>query len=180
MGRLVAAKSVQVLLDAARRLLPETPTLWLVGAGPLRRRLEAFASKEGLLPRVRFLGERGYDDVVRLLAAADVVALPSAHEPYGVALHEGMAASCAALVSDAVGAAELVEEGVSGHVVPAGDAEALAAAWADLTADPARLAERGRRAQERARERGLPFAADSIERGTAAALGRSRSRTASP
>ena len=178
-GRLVAAKAVDVLLDAARRL-PETPTLWLVGAGPLRRRLEARAKKEGLLPRMKFLGERGYDDVVRLLAAADVVVLPSAHEPYGVALHEGMAAGCAALVSDAVGAAELVEEGVSGHVVPAGDADALAAAWSDLVKEPARLLERGRRAQALARERGLPFAAASIEAGTAAALKRAKSRTASP
>src|SRR5206468_12496506 len=103
-GRLVVAKAVDVLLKAARRVTP-TPVTWVVGAGPLRRRLEAPARKAGPVPRVRFLGERGYDDVVRLLAAADVVVLPSIHEPYGVALHEGMAAGCAALCSDAVGAA---------------------------------------------------------------------------
>jgi glycosyltransferase involved in cell wall biosynthesis len=169
-GRLVAAKAVGVLLDAARRLRPDVPVTWVVGGGALRRRLEASARRSGLHPRVRFLGERGYEDVVRLLAAADVVVLPSVHEPYGVALHEGMAAGCAALASDAVGAAELVEEGASGHVVPAGDPAALAAAWRDLLADPARLAERGRRAQARALERGLPFAAESLERATAAAI----------
>ena len=168
-GRLVPAKGVGVLLDAARRLRPDVPATWVVGGGPLKRRLEAVARREGLFPRVRFLGERGYDEVVRLLAAADVVVLPSIHEPYGVSLHEGMAAGCAALASDAVGAAELVEEGASGHVVPAGDAAALAAAWRALLADRERLAERGRRAQARALERGLPFAAASMERAVAAA-----------
>ena len=108
---------------------------------------------------------------MRLHAAADVVALPSVHEPYGVALHEGMAAGAAALATDAVGAAhDLVEDGVGGHRVPTGDPAALAVAWADLLRDPARLATMGRAAQAKALSRGTDFAADGLERGTLAAL----------
>jgi glycosyltransferase involved in cell wall biosynthesis len=163
-GRLVLAKGLSVLLDAARLLGAPAPTLWIAGGGPLGPKLSSRVEREGL-SSVRLLGERGYEDVVRLLAAADVVVLPSVHEPYGVALHEGMAAGCAALASDAVGAAsDLVEEGATGSVVPTGDARALATAWSALVSDRARLAAIGAAAQRRALERGLPFAVAGLER----------------
>ena len=171
-GRLIPAKGLDVLLDAAARRKPG-PLLWIAGGGPEAGRLAARARSLGLQHRVRFLGEQPYVRVVELCAAADVIALPSRHEPYGVSLHEGMAAGCAALASDAVGAAhDLVEEGGSGHVVPTGDAAALCVAWDDLLFDRARLAEMGRAAGRRAAERGQSFAASQIERAVAIAMAR--------
>jgi glycosyltransferase involved in cell wall biosynthesis len=166
-GRLIPAKGLDVLLEAAARLRP-TPLTWIAGGGPAAARLAGKARALG--ERVRFLGEQPYARVVRLCAAADVIVLASIHEPYGVALHEGMAAGCAALASDAVGAAgDLVEEGVSGHVVPSSDAPALAEAWADLVGDRERLAARGRAAAARAEAHGQLFAAMQVERAVAAA-----------
>ena len=108
--------------------------------------------------------EKGYADVVALQAAADVAVLPSRHEPYGVSLHEGMAAGCAGLSSDAVGAAcDLVVPGETGEVFPAGDPRALARAWEGLVGDPERLRRVGASAQRLAVARGLAFAAENLE-----------------
>lgn len=171
-GRLIPAKGLDVLIAAAARL-KSAPWLWIAGGGPEAGRLAARARSLGLQRRVRFLGEQPYVRVVELCAAADVIALPSRHEPYGVALHEGMAARCAALASDVVGAArDLVEDGVSGHVVPAGDVAALCVAWEDLLFDRARLDEMGQAAGTRAQARGQPFAASQIERAVAVAMAR--------
>jgi len=168
-GRLIPAKAVDVLLDAASRLRP-VPRTWIVGGGPLATRLHARAAALGLADRVRFLGEQPYPRVVELLAAADVVALPSAHEPYGVSLHEGMAAGCAALASDAVGAAADLVDAATGATFPSGDAAALATAWEALVRDPRRGATLGGAAAVRARARALPFAAAQVERAVDAAL----------
>ncbi len=177
-GRLIPAKGLDVLLDAAAKQRP-APLLWMAGGGPELGRLVERVRALSLTGRVRFLGEQPYDRVVSLCAAADVIALPSRHEPYGVALHEGMAAGCAALASDAVGAAsDLVEEGVSGHVVTSGDVDGLARAWADLLLERARLARFGAAAARRAAERGQPFAASQMERAVAVALARPRTGAA--
>lgn len=170
-GRLIPAKAAHVLLRAAAALTP-TPRTWIVGGGPLARRLAALAAGLGLGGRVQFLGEQPYPRVVELLAAADVVALPSVHEPYGVALHEGMAAGAAALASDAVGAAADLVDPTTGATAPAGDVAAFAAAWGALLADPVRRAACGAAASARARARGLPFAASMVEAAVAAARGR--------
>lgn len=169
-GRLIPAKAVDVLLDAAAKATAR-PTLWVAGGGPLERALASQARALGLADRVRFLGAQPYARVVALCAAADVIAMPSVHEPYGVALHEGMAAGCAALASDAVGAAhDLVEPGREGLRVPAGDADALARAWDTLLADAGRLAAMGAAAAASAQARSIPFAAAQVEAAAAAAV----------
>ena len=177
-GRLIPAKGLDVLLEAAALVRP-SPLLWIAGGGPEAPRLAAKAQALGV--RARFLGAQPYARVVSLCAAADVIALPSIHEPYGVALHEGMAAGCAALASDAVGAAaDLVDEGVSGHVVPSGDAKALARAWTDLVGDRAGLAARGCAAAARAAARGHDFAAAQVERAVAVASAWTHAVAATP
>lgn len=168
-GRLIPAKAVDVLLDAAAAQRP-VPRTWVAGGGPLAARLRARATALGLADRVTFLGETPYPRVVELAAAADLVVLPSAHEPYGVSLHEGMAAGCAALASDAVGAAADLVDPTTGATFPSGDAAALARAWAALTGDRAGLASRGIAAASRAAGRALPFAAGQVEAAVAAAL----------
>jgi glycosyltransferase involved in cell wall biosynthesis len=169
-GRLVPAKGLDVLLEAAARVSPR-PTLWVAGGGPLAEPLSVRAAALGLGPSVRFLGDASYDRVTALWGAADLAVLPSVHEPYGVSLHEGMAAGCAGLATEAVGAAlDLIEPGVTGARVPAGDPAALAQAWGRLLADPARLARMGEAAAAKAASRGRDFAVRQTEDATLAAI----------
>jgi glycosyltransferase involved in cell wall biosynthesis len=85
----------------------------------------------------------------RYYAAADVLVLPSSHEPWGLVLNEGMCFGLPVIASDAVGAApDLVRSGENGFVYPVGDVTALAAALRRLLADPAGRAAMGARSRE--------------------------------
>jgi glycosyltransferase involved in cell wall biosynthesis len=145
-GRLVEAKGVDVLLRAFEMASPELPgwVLKIAGDGPLREALEA---SSGRLP-IRVLGPVPFRRIPEELAAADVLVLPSRHEPWGQVVPEAMAAGMPVLSSDAVGAADhFLESGRTGWIVPAGDPSALArglrtAAGADLAAMGAAARER--------------------------------------
>jgi len=140
LGRLHANKGFDVALAALAKL--PRAWLWLAGEGPERAALTALAARLGVAERVRFLGWR--DDVPALLAAADVFLCPSRHEPLGNVVIEAWARSTPVVAAASQGPRELIEPGVSGLLVPIDDADALAAAAAELLDDPARAAELGR------------------------------------
>jgi glycosyltransferase involved in cell wall biosynthesis len=148
-GNLVAVKGHRVLIDAFRavRERHQDVTLVIAGEGPLRSELEEQARSSGLAAHVLLLGRVAFGRVPDLLAAADVVALPSINEGMPLAALEALAAG-RPLVSSAVGGArEIVEEGRHGLLVPAGDAAALATALdtaLSRTWDEAILRERAR------------------------------------
>lgn len=146
-GRLSHEKGVHHLIDAIARTDVE---LHVVGDGPARAALEAQAV--AVAPgQVRFAGQLGYDGVVAELAGASALVLPSeAYENQPISVLEAMAAGRAAIVSDRGGSPELVEDGVTGLVVPAGDIARLAGAIAALAGDPGTAAAMGAAARERA------------------------------
>jgi glycosyltransferase involved in cell wall biosynthesis len=115
-------KGIPYLIEAFRRI--ETPAeLRLVGQanGALFRRL-------GGLPRnVQAAGPRMGADLAAEYAAADVFVLPSVEDGWGLVTNEAMSAGLPVIVSDHAGSAEIVRDGVNGFVVPARDADALAA-----------------------------------------------------
>jgi len=76
---------------------------------------------------VEQLGYLGREALVQAMQRADVLVLPSRHDSFGRVVVEAMATGLPALVSEHVGARELLTEGESGWVVPAGDVDALAA-----------------------------------------------------
>ncbi len=124
-GRLSPEKGVDVLLKAF------DGDLVIAGSGPDEARLRALAS-----PRTRFLGHVDRDELPALYAAADALVLPSLSEPWGMPLNEAAAAGLPLIATDAVGAAhDLIEEGVNGFRVPAGDVEALRTALRRLADD---------------------------------------------
>ncbi|HET8945778.1 MAG TPA: glycosyltransferase [Candidatus Polarisedimenticolia bacterium] len=127
------------------------PSLVLVGDGPERPALEALARDLGIAPRVHFLGVR--PDARALLPAFALLAAPSlGREGLGLSVLEGMDAGLPVVASRTGGLTEVVEDGVTGQLVPEGDAGALAAAIASLLADPHRArawGEAGRRRVER-------------------------------
>jgi N-acetyl-alpha-D-glucosaminyl L-malate synthase BshA len=119
-----------------RRALPAV--LVFVGDGPERPAAEALAEELGLLPDVRFLGK--VDAVADLLRCADLFLLPSASESFGLAALEALACGVPVVATDVGGLPDVVQDGVTGALVPVGDTEALAGRSVALLSDPARLA----------------------------------------
>lgn len=133
---------------AALGSVPARGVLIVVGDGPLRGELEAHVRDAGLQARVRFLGT--CDDVPRLLGGLDAVVLASRtieNLPYSVL--EAMAAGLP-VVSTSVGALpELVDDGVTGWLVPPGSPAALGERLGRLVTDDATRHAMGAAARER-------------------------------
>lgn len=148
-ARLVPIKAHEVFLEAAAqvaRRLPQSRFL-VVGDGARRAELETLAGRLGLDDRVRFLGWRR--DLDRIYADLDVVALTSRNEGSPVSLIEAMAAGRPVVATRVGGVPDLVEDGVTGWLVPPGDPEALAEAMAALLADPDRRQAMGQAGRKR-------------------------------
>lgn len=147
-ARLHPQKGHAYLLAAAAQI-PDA-TFVLAGDGPLRPALEEQARRLGVADRCVFLGYR--TDVPELLAAADLLVLPSLFEGLPVSVLEAMAAERPVVATAIGGTDEAITSGESGLLVPARDAAALASAIRRLQADPAfarRLASAGRERVER-------------------------------
>lgn len=148
-ARLSREKGVETAI-AALPLVGRDAVLAMVGEGPDAARCRALAEELGVGDRVRFLGVR--DDVDRLLAACDVVLVPSHwEEAFGLAVVEGMAAGKPVVVSQSGAMPGLV--GDAGLVVPKKDPAALAGAVTRLLDDPLLGARLGRAARIRAEAR---------------------------
>ncbi|HEY9426077.1 MAG TPA: glycosyltransferase [Gemmatimonadaceae bacterium] len=123
----------------------------IVGDGPELASLEELARQLGLLDGgVSFVGRRG--DIPRLLRGAHIYALTSEHEGFPNVVLEAMAAGLPVVATPAGDAAVVVEEDVTGYVVPHDDVEAMAAKLTALAASAelrGRLGTAGRRAVER-------------------------------
>jgi glycosyltransferase involved in cell wall biosynthesis len=116
--------------------------------------------------RVSFLGTVSQQALIRAYRGADLLVLPSIwQESYGLPVAEAMACGVPVLASASGGVPELVDDGVTGRLVPRMDTRALACALREMSADPARLREMGRAARTRA-ERLLTWtrSAERLER----------------
>lgn len=109
--------------------------LEIIGAGAQRAELERLASSLDLQPCTLFLGAVAHDDIPTYLARFDVFAALSRSESFGVAVLEASACERPVVVSDAGGLPEVVDDGVTGMVVPREDAEAAAVAFSRLVED---------------------------------------------
>ena len=155
-SRMLWDKGIGELVEAARMLKARgTPCrVTLVGdpdphnpASIDRPTLEAWAS-EGV---VQWLGRR--DDIPRLLCACDIACLPSYREGMPLSLLEAAAAGRPIVTTDVPGCRDVVEDGVSGILVPARDAHGLAQALERLVTDAALRARMGGEARRRAETR---------------------------
>lgn len=148
-GSLTIHKGYDVLIDAFARLWPSFPAarLVIVGAGPLGSALEERARRAGVAAAVRLVGPVPYERVPEVLAAADVYVQPSYDEGIPRAALEAMAMALPVVASRVGGIPELVRDGVTGVLVPAGDPEALAGALQPFVADPGRGRDYGARAR---------------------------------
>lgn len=145
---LVPEKGVDLVLDAAAALDDARVTVIVAGDGPERTRLDALAD-ERLGVRARLLGPLA--DPVPAYAAADLVVLASrGGDSMPAALIEAALCGLPAVVTPIGAIAEVVEDGITGLVVPVDDPGALRAALADLVAHPARRQALGHAARQRA------------------------------
>jgi glycosyltransferase involved in cell wall biosynthesis len=155
-GRLVRKKGFEYLIDAAARLAPRYPALrvLIAGEGDLGPELTARAAERGVRS-VALLGARPQTEIARMMAAADVIAVPSVHDDAGnvdglpnFAL-EAMASATPVVVTTAGGLAQAVADGETGRVVPERDADALATAISGLLDQPDRARALGLAARAR-------------------------------
>ena len=131
-GRMEEAKDYPNLLNAFAALSARRPDahLLIAGQGKLDGELRALAGGLGLADRVRFLGVRG--DVAAVMNAADAYVMSSRWEGMPLVLQEAAAVGLVIVATDVGGNAEVVRHGESGHLIPAGDSQALATAMFDV------------------------------------------------
>jgi glycosyltransferase involved in cell wall biosynthesis len=135
-GRIAAQKALHILLTATPSLLKEEPDtrVLIVGEGPLRQTLEKKARSIGVSHAVTFAGY--HSDPVPLYRAMDVFVLPSRYEGFGIALIEAMALGVPVIATRIVGVVDVVQDKVTGLLVPFGDSEALSSAILRLFSEP--------------------------------------------
>jgi glycosyltransferase involved in cell wall biosynthesis len=146
-SRLAKDKGIEDLLSALSRV--PRAHLVIVGDGPLLPELRALAEQLGVARRTHFMGRR--DDVERVLAASDILALPSYREGTPRAITEAMAAGLPVVATDVGGIPEQVVDGRNGYLVPPGKLAALAARITRLLAEPDLRRKMGAVARRRAR-----------------------------
>jgi glycosyltransferase involved in cell wall biosynthesis len=153
-GRLVRKKGFEYLISAADAIAARHPgvRIAIAGEGDLAAGLQKQAAGR---QTIRLLGGQGQDQVARLLAAADVVAVPSVHDEAGnvdglpnVAL-EAMASAAPLVATNVGGLPQAIEDGVTGRLVPEKDSVSLGVAIADLLANRERARGLGEAARRR-------------------------------
>jgi glycosyltransferase involved in cell wall biosynthesis len=151
-GRFAPQKNHLLLIEAFALAVKEYPAmqLWLVGDGPLRPVVEKTIVEMGLEEKVLFLGIR--DDVPKLLRASDIFVLSSDYEGVPLAVLEAMTDGKPVIATGVGRVSELIEDGVSGILVPPRNPEMLAKGILQLAKDTELRHLMGQAAQKRALE----------------------------
>jgi D-inositol-3-phosphate glycosyltransferase len=166
-GRLQPIKGLETLLDAMARI-GGAARLYIVGgdsdepsgthAAQLRSRVAAL----GLDGRVRFLGAQPQRRLRYFYAAAEATVMPSYYESFGMVALEAMACGCPVVASRVGGLTTTVKDGVTGYLVPEGDAGALSERLERLLHDPETRARLGREASRWAADHRWPCVAEAV------------------
>jgi glycogen synthase len=134
-GRLVAEKGFDVLLEAFAGITDGDVRLVIAGAGPQDAALREAADRLGIAARVDFVGRTDRPATVELFRNCTVFVLASRHEPFGIVNIEAMAAGAPIVATSVGGVPEFVEHRRNGLLVEAGDATAMRQAIVELLND---------------------------------------------
>jgi glycosyltransferase involved in cell wall biosynthesis len=174
-ARLAPEKGLDTLVRAVAAAGDERLVLVLVGDGPERDRLESLGSEHGV--RLVLAGDRPWERIVESYVSADIFALLSEREPWGVVVNEAAACGLPLVLSDRVGAAaDLLRDGENGFLVADGDAAAAAAAVCRLADDPALRSSQGARSRELVAGWGYGPSVDGVVDAVRDAVARGRRR----
>lgn len=134
-SRLIEQKGVPYTIDAFARIQADFPDAYLViaGDGPLRSQLEKQAKDAGIADKAFFLGWRS--DMINVMAAYDVLLIPSLWEGFGLVILEAMSRRVPVIASRVSAIPEVVIDGETGILVPPKDVDALADAMRLLLSD---------------------------------------------
>lgn len=135
-GRLTPQKGYHILLEAAASVVAQRADTYflIVGSGELEATLRAQAVALGMDERVRFTGPRS--DVEELLKIMDLFASSSLWEGLPTVIMESMASQVPVIATRVSGNSEMIEDGVTGRLVPPADAGRLAQGILDMLAAP--------------------------------------------
>jgi len=147
-GRLAEGKGHGVLLDAVAGMDDFEGSVCIIGDGPLYDSLETEVEERGLSGTVFLTGFRS--DVPNVLAASDVLVLPSFREGTPRVITEAMASGLPVVATNIAGIPEQVVDGESGYLVPTGDAAAVRERLGELVGDSGLRKRMGKRGLERA------------------------------
>ncbi len=151
-------KRIRDVVQIAARVMKSVPArLVLVGDGPDRPLAEEEARLLGVEERVVFLGKQ--ESVAELLSCAHLFLLPSETESFGLSALEALATRVPVVASQSGGLAEVVEDGISGRLLPIGAVEEMAEAAIEILTKPGLWEEMGQAGRAVAVER---FSAERI------------------
>ena len=161
-GKLIDMKRPLDVVAALARVRSRNVQFLVAGAGQLEDAMRQHAVASGV--RVRFAGFLNQSEIPAAYAASDVLVLPSTgQETWGLVVNEAMACGRPAIVSSSVGCGpDLVENGLTGYVVPEGDIQALGDRIDAMVRDPRLASELGRSAAARVAAFNASTAADGV------------------
>lgn len=134
-GRLVARKGLQQLIDIFSKLENERVRLVIIGSGPEEHALRNIASEHNISHRVIFAGQVDEQEKLELLDIADIYASTSQHEGFGLVFLEGMAAGLPVVCYDHGGQTDFLGDGETGFVISLNDTEEFMAGLSSLIED---------------------------------------------
>jgi D-inositol-3-phosphate glycosyltransferase len=166
-GRLEPIKGLETLLEAMARI-GGAARLYIVGgdsdepSSPHAARLRTRVAALGLDRRVRFLGAQPQRRLRYFYAAAEATVMPSYYESFGMVALEAMACGSPVVASRVGGLTTTVKDGLTGYLVPEGDAQALSERLELLLHDPETRARLGREATRWAADHRWPCVAEAV------------------
>lgn len=171
-SKLVAQKRIADLLEAMKMIgaSNEDAVLVIAGSGPAEGDLRSAVGE--MDARIRFVGFRNQTEMPSLFAACDVFVLPSEAESWGLIVNEAMAAGLPVIVSDDVGAAwDLVDGMGTGLVYPVGDVVRLAVALEEVLGSEETRRRMARKSREVIQQWGVAESAEGIARAALSVAG---------
>lgn len=167
-GRFIATKRYPLLIEAFENLAQDFPQLHLMilgDSGPERENVHQLVQQSPVASRIHLMGHQA--EPAPFYQAMHLLAMPSSHEGLANALLEAMASGVPALAHAACGAAEVIEDGISGFLTQIDSASDLAQQISRLVQAPSLLQQVARNARQAAQER---FSLDSMVRNYLAAF----------
>ena len=163
-GRLVARKAVDQLIESIAAVDDDRVKLIVVGAGPFKEALMGQVRRAGIAARVRFVGLVDEATKLELLSIADVFASTSQHEGFGLVFLEAMAFGLPVICYNRGGQIDFLESGRSGYVVDLNDHAAYTARVRELANSREARENMGRDNLQRVQEYFIDRCADQYER----------------
>ncbi len=153
-GRLAFQKGQEILLDAMVDVIKVIPgvVLLIVGDGPDRLKLGSQATQLGIEKQIRWLGTQPQEKVFELYSIMNVLAMPSLYEGFGLTAAEAMADGLPVVGTKIEGLSEIIEDGVTGYLIPANDSKKLSDALLKLLTDSEKAKMMGTKGSQRVKE----------------------------